>query len=583
MLANLRIASASRPHASTDYGLGIHPNLGGSSMAGALDGLKQITELANPKTMRRLMSAGMITARTPLAIATSFPWLVGRGPTLGVILKMNATTVGDKDAIRDRKGSLTWKEVDELSNKVARALTDAGVEPGGKVGLLTRNGREMAAVAFAAQKSGIITCPLNTWAKTRELKAVMANVEPDLVVYDTAHAEQVEKTVAEGVPLVFVGEDKDALQGSVSFDEFIQDFSGSALAPFTLHRGSPKIVIQTSGTTGTPKGASRDASAAGLGALASLLSAVPYRRDDIIVCPAPLFHSFGLATFTFGTAIGATLVLPPKFDAEEVLRLIEEHQATAVSLVPVMIRRIVQLPEEVKRRYDLSSLRIVLASGSAISQDLKKAAMDLFGEVLYDLYGSTEAGWVAIATPEDIKRNPKSLGKPTDGIEVAVFSADGEKLAVGETGELYIKSNYMFEGYTSGESKDERDGYMAIGDLGRLDEDGYLYIESRSDDMVIVGGENVYPIEIEDVIESIDSVSEVTVLGVEDEEYGQVLAAFVVGDVTEDDVIAACKDELASYKVPKRIKIVGELPRTSTGKVLKRELVDELESAEELD
>ena len=552
-------------------------------MAGPLDGVKQIAELANPKTMKRLMSAGMITPKTPLAVATSFPWLIGRGPTLGVILKMNATVVGDKDAIRDRKGSITWSELDELSNKVARALQEAGVEPSGKVGLLTRNGREMAAVAFAAQKVGIITCPLNTWAKTRELKAVMANVEPDLVVYDTAHAEQVEKTVAEGVPLVYVGEEKDALDGSISFEDFIDGQSGSSLPPFTRHRGSPKIVIQTSGTTGTPKGASRDSSAAGLGALASLLSAVPYQRDDVILCPAPLFHSFGLATFTFGTAIGATLVLPPKFDAEEVLKLIEEHKATAVSLVPVMIRRIIQLDDEVKHKYDLSSLRIVLASGSAISTDLKKAAMDLFGEVLYDLYGSTEAGWVAIATPEDIKKNPKSLGKPTDGIEVAVFSPEGDKLGVNETGELFIKSNYMFEGYTSGESKDERDGFMSIGDLGRLDEDGYLYIESRSDDMVIIGGENVYPIEIEDVIESLDKVNEVTVLGVEDEEYGQVLAAFVVGDVTEDDITSTCKEELASYKVPKRIKIVDELPRTSTGKVLKRDLVDKLDSAEELD
>ncbi|MGH2754400.1 MAG: AMP-binding protein [Actinomycetota bacterium] len=545
-------------------------------MAGALDGVKQLRDLTNPRNVRRLFAAGMITPATPIAVGAALPWLLGRGPTLGVLVRINAISVGSKDAIRDRRGSMTWKELDMASNKVARALERAGVEPGGKVGLLLRNGREMAATAFAAQKAGIIVCPLNTWAKTKELKAVMANVEPVLLVYDTAHAEQVEKTVSEGVSLVYVGERSEALEGSISFEDFIEGCSGAPLPPFTLHRGSAKIVIQTSGTTGTPKGASRDASAAGIGALASLLGSVPYRRDDVIVCPAPLFHSFGLATFTFGTAIGATLVLPPKFDPEEVLRLIEEHKATAVSLVPVMIRRIVSLPDEVKHRYDLSSVRIVLASGSAISQDLKKAAMELFGEVLYDLYGSTEAGWVAIATPDDIKENPKSLGKPTDGIEVAVFSPDGEKLPPGETGELFIKSDYMFEGYTSGESKDERDGYMSIGDLGRLDEDGYLYVESRSDDMVVVGGENVYPIEVEDVIESLSGVNEVTVLGIEDDEYGHVLAAFVVGNVTEDDVIGACKQELASYKVPKRVKVVDELPRTSTGKVLKRDLVDQL-------
>ncbi|MFP5297719.1 MAG: AMP-binding enzyme, partial [Actinomycetota bacterium] len=190
----------------------------------------------------------------------------------------------------------------------------------------------------------------------------------------------------------------------------------------------------------------------------------------------------------------------------------------------------------------------------------------------------TEAGWVAIATPEDIRTKPKSLGRPVEGIEVAIFDKDGNRCEPETTGEIYVRSNVMFEGYTSGDRKDERDGFMSIGDLGRLDEDGHLYVESRSDDMVIVGGENVYPIEIEEVIESVDGVSEVTVLGIEDDEYGHVLAAFVVGSVSEDEVRAACKDELASYKVPRKIEILDELPRTSTGKVLKRELITRVTS-----
>jgi fatty-acyl-CoA synthase len=209
--------------------------------------------------------------------------------------------------------------------------------------------------------------------------------------------------------------------------------------------------------------------------------------------------------------------------------------------------------------------------------------MDLFGDVLYDLYGSTEIGWVTIATPEDMRKHEKTVGKPVPGIDVAVFSKEGDKLPTNETGELFVKSDILFEGYTSGQAKDERDGYMSIGDLGRLDDDGYLFIEGRADDMVVIGGENVYPIEVEEVIESMSGVDEASVLGVADEEYGEVLAAFVVGSVSEDDVISNCKEELASYKVPKRVEVLGELPRTSTGKVLKRELIARLDGADELD
>jgi acyl-CoA synthetase (AMP-forming)/AMP-acid ligase II len=357
----------------------------------------------------------------------------------------------------------------------------------------------------------------------------------------------------------------------------------SPLFPFTRNPGSPKVIIHTSGTTWTPKGASRDSTAAGAGALANLLSVVPYHRDDVVVCPAPLFHSFGLATVTFATALGMTLVLPEKFDPEGSLQLVEKHSATAASFVPVMIKRILALDKKVTSRYDLSSLRIVMASGSAMSPDLRKDAMALFGDVLYDLYGSTEVGWVTIATPDDMKHNPKTVGKPVPGTEIAIFSREGEKLPAGETGELFIKSNILFEGYTSGDSKDEREGYMSIGDLGRVDEEGYVFIEGRADDMVVIGGENVYPIEVEELIEGIDGVTEAAVLGVTDDEYGEVLAAFVAGSVSPEQVTKVCKSELASYKVPRRVEKVDELPRTSTGKVLKRKLIESLDGAEPLD
>ncbi|MBW3594065.1 MAG: AMP-binding protein [Actinobacteria bacterium] len=552
-------------------------------MSSPLDTVRLLTESLHPRTVKTLWDAGAMDARSPVVLGRALPWIIGRGPSLGVVSHMNAIAVGDKVAIHDRNGSETWAELDGRANKVAHALASSGVAPGDRIALLLRNGREMAELALGAQKIGVVCCPLNTWAKPKELKVTLEQADPTILVYDSQHSEQVERCDTSLIELVHVGEDEAALGGSAPYEGWIADQPHKAPPPFTRDRGTAKVVIHTSGTTGTPKGAQRDASAAGLGALADLVSVVPYRRDDVVFCPAPLFHSFGLATFTFATGLGATMVMPQKFDPEDSLRQIEEYRATAASFVPVMIQRILRLDDDIKRRYDLSSLRIVMASGSAMSPELRRAAMELFGDVLYDLYGSTEVGWVTIATPEDMKKHAKTVGKPVRGIDVAVFSKDGDKLPTNETGELFIKSNILFEGYTSGESKDERDGYMSIGDLGRLDDDGYLFVEGRADDMVVVGGENVYPVEVEEVIESIGGVNEAAVVGVADEEYGEVLAAFVAGTVSEDEVTSRCKEELASYKVPKRVEVLDELPRTSTGKVLKRELIAKLDGAEDLE
>jgi fatty-acyl-CoA synthase len=496
---------------------------------------------------------------------------------------MHAVVLGDKPAIHDRHGTLSWKQLDERANRAANMLEDLGLRGNDRVAMVLRNGREIVEVALGAQKLGIIACPLNTWAKPKELAATLEQSDPKVLVYDTKHLEQIEKVVTGDIDLVAVGERGDMLPGSLYYEDLIEAASASPPRPFARNTGAAKIVIHTSGTTGTPKGAARNASAAGLGTLANLISRVPYRRDDVIFCPAPMFHSFGLATFTFGAALGATLVLPEKFDPEGSLEWIDKYKATAASFVPVMMRRIVSLDEDVKSRYDLSSLRIVMASGSVLSTDLRKAATELFGEVLYDLYGSTEIGWVAIATPDDMKSRPKTVGMPVEGIDVAVFSNEGQLLPANETGELYVKSSILFEGYTSGEQKDERNGYMAIGDFGKLDDDGYLFVESRTDEMVVVGGENVYPIEVEQVIEGVDGVNEVTVLGVADEEYGEVLAAFVVGTADVGSIEQTCKAELASYKVPKRIEVLDELPRNATGKVVKRDLIAQLDGAAPLE
>ncbi len=539
-----------------------------------MGGLEQVAEFLHPRTLKQLIRAGALSPMTPLAVGKSLPWLLGRGASLGILSAMNAVTVGDKPAVHDRRGSVTWRELDKRVNRMSNSLGAVGVNPGDHVAMLLRNGREWAEVALAAQRIGVVACPLNTWAKPKELAATIRNSRPHVLFYDTAHAAQVEECAPDNVPLVSVGDQAGSLKGSIPYEDLIAEHGEHPPAPFVRHRGTPKVIIQTSGTTGTPKAASRDATAAGMGVLANLMSVVPYRRDDVVYCPVPLFHSFGLATFTFATALGATLVLPERFDPEGSLELIDEHRATAASFVPVMVRRILSLDEDVKSRYDLSSLRIVMASGSVLSNEVRRGATELFGSVLYDLYGSTEAGWVAIATPGDMLIETHTVGRPVPGIEVKAMSATGEMLPNGEVGELFVRSKVMFEGYISGEdSKTGEDGWMSIGDLGHVDDDGFLYVEGRADDMVVVGGENVYPVEVERVIEDIPGVNEVAVVGLPDEEYGQILAAFLAGSVGEDEVAEACRKELASYKVPRRIEIMDELPRNATGKILKRELL----------
>jgi fatty-acyl-CoA synthase len=544
-------------------------------MAGALAGLKQVSGIMRPSAVKTLANAGMLEPKGSLALARTLPWLLGRGPSLGLMSQMHGSALREKTAVIDRNGELNWGELDHRANQAGRAFNSLGLRGSDRVATLLRNGRESLEVALGAQKWGYICCPLNTWAKPKELKSLMATADPKILVYDTAHAEQVQKCVPEDVALAFVGDPDKALPGSMEYEALLEEQVPGPPPPFTRDAGSAKVIIHTSGTTGTPKGAARNSSDAGVAALANLLQVVPYHRDDIVFCPAPVFHSFGLATVTFATVVGMTMVLPEKFDPEGSLRMIEEHKASAASFVPVMIKRIVTLDDEIKSKYDVSSLRVVMASGSAMGEDLRKAALETFGDTLYDLYGSTEAGWVAIARPDDIKKKPKSVGKPVPGIDVAIFSKEGERQPKDETGEIFVKSDVMFEGYTSGDERDEREGYMSIGDLGHLDDDDFLFIEGRADDMVVVGGENIYPIEIEEVIGGIAGVDDVTVMGVPDDEYGEVLGAFVVGNVDPDKVKKVCKDELASYKVPRRVEIIEELPRTSTGKVVKRELLEQ--------
>jgi acyl-CoA synthetase (AMP-forming)/AMP-acid ligase II len=420
-----------------------------------MDELRKLIGVLKPATVRRLAEMGIFDPRRVVAGAAALPWVIGRGASLGSLCQIQATSRPGRTAIVDRHGALTWWELDGRVNALAHAYASLGVEPGDQVALLLRNGRELCESLLAAGKTGVVAAPLNTWARSRELGAILDRARPALCVYDTRHAPQLDGVVPEGVRLVHVGPDDAALAGSLAYTDVLGTESSLPPSPMARDRGSNTVLIHTSGTTGTPKAAARSAGTAGAAALLGLLDAIPYRHDDVMYIPNPLFHALGLGVFGVGMGTGATMVLPDAFDPRRALEDMARHRATVASFVPVMLRRILDLDDPPD--LDLSALRVVLVSGSALPRDLRRRAIDRFGEVLYDMYGSTEAGWIAIATPETMRIAPDSVGKPVAGVEVAILDATGDPVTGGK-GEVHVRSGALFDGYASGEDSAERGG-----------------------------------------------------------------------------------------------------------------------------
>jgi fatty-acyl-CoA synthase len=298
-----------------------------------------------------------------------------------------------------------------------------------------------------------------------------------------------------------------------------------------------------------------------------------------------MFHALGFMQAIVGVGLGSTLVVRRRFDPETTLDSLEEHKATAMVVVPVMLARIVDVGEDEIKQRDTSALRIIFVSGSALGADLAKRAMNAFGPVVYNLYGSTEIAYATIATPEDLKDEPGTAGKVVRGSIVKLFDEDGKEVPAGESGRIFVGNFSQFEGYTGGGNKDMLQGLMASGDVGHFDSEGRLFVDGRDDEMIVSGGENVFPAEVEELLGSHQDITEAAAIGVDDEKFGQRLKAFVVlregARLSEDDVKGYVKENLANYKVPREIVFLDELPRNPTGKVLKRELAEDGENGEE--
>jgi acyl-CoA synthetase (AMP-forming)/AMP-acid ligase II len=510
--------------------------------------------MLRPVRPDRLMRAGVAFAR----------W----GTTPATAAVVNAITRADQTALIDADGPLTWQELDRHTNAIARGFAELGLGAGGRIGILCRNGSGLVEATIASSKLGAHALMLNTSFSAAELRGVLEREEPRVIVHDEEFTDMVREAAPTGARRVVVGEG-----GAQSLAELRDEQLESPVDP-PPEEG--RMVILTSGTTGAPKGA-RIARAAGLEPLAWFLKVVPLDAGAAYLIPSPLFHAHGLGQFTIGTALGCTILLPRSFDAEETLALIERHRAEAMAVVPTMLSRIMDLDPEVRRRYDTSSLRVVVCSGSALDPKLSRSFMAEFGPVLYNLYGSTEVAWATIATPDDLLQAPGTVGRPPPHTRLEILDEEGNRLPPGATGHIFVAHEMLFEGYTDPTKDRERvQGMLTPGDLGHVDEQGRLFIDSREDDMIVSGGENVYPGQVEEVLRQHPDVADAVVVGVEDERFGQRLVAFVVpragSGLGEEEVLRFSRENLARFKVPREVHLRDDLPRNALGKVLRREL-----------
>jgi acyl-CoA synthetase (AMP-forming)/AMP-acid ligase II len=494
----------------------------------------------------------------------------GASPALGSAA--NAITNPDRTAIIDEAGTLTWEQTHRRSNALARALRDEGVGLGDGVAIMCRNHRYFIEATMACAKLGAVALYLNTAFAGPQLTDVLERESPAALIYDQEFTDLL-SGAAKGVRRFVAWEAREGTD-ETTLEQLTSNAHAEDLEAPPEHG---RYIILTSGTTGTPRGAQRS-QPEGLSALAALLSKIPRRHHETVMIAAPLFHSWGFLHFALSLPTAATMVLRPKFDPEDTLRATAEHRARVLAVVPVMMQRILALPEEVKRRFDLSALEVTAASGSALPGELATNWMDEFGDNLYNLYGSTEVAWATVATPEDMRAAPGTAGRPPRGTVIRIVDENGEDLPQGETGRIFIGNQMAFEGYTGGGDKEHLGELLSSGDVGHFDEDARLFIDGRDDEMIVSGGENVFPREVEDLLSDHEGVVEAAAIGVEDEQFGQRLRAFVVtedrADVSEEDLQSHVKANLARYKVPREIVFVDELPRNATGKVLKRELAE---------
>ena len=520
-----------------------------------------------------LMRSRMIAPMRPDRYLGMARILRDYGPhaTTGFALAANRNP--DGAGLVDERGSLTWREIQERADALAVGLTQLSDAPPTAVAILCRNHRGFVDAFLATSRLGVPGLLLNTGFSGPQIADVLEREQASLIVLDEEFAgllAEARERIPRLTEVLSWVDDESETHSAATAGQLIDTHRGER----PPHARPGKVVLLTSGTTGTPKGANR--SGGGPEELAAMLERIPWHGGQTIVVAAPTFHAWGFGQLVIAATMTNTVVLRRRFDPEATLALAEENHAAGIALVPVMLERIMELPAAVLDKYTLKDLRFVSASGSRMRGEAVIAFMDRFGDKVYNSYNATEAGQISVASPEDLRHSPDTAGRPVAGTTVRLVDDDGNDVPTGEVGRIVLRGASEFDGYTTGDTKASLDGWMVSGDVGRMDADGRLYVVGRDDDMIVSGGENVYPVEIERTIGELPAVREVVVVGVDDEKFGQRLAAYVVptsADALDADAVRThVKSQLAGYKVPRDVVLLDELPRNASGKVVVRDL-----------
>jgi acyl-CoA synthetase (AMP-forming)/AMP-acid ligase II len=505
------------------------------------------------------------------------------------ILSVYARSQPDKPGVVDDRpdGTVrtwTYAELDAQANRVANLLLSLGAGPDRKVLWCGPNSPEVVAVMSATRKIGAVAVPLNYRLTPEEALYVINHSDAEIAYVDHEHAPmfaalrgQLEKVRH----IIVVGAPAGQAPGGMLTDA---DIAAASAEPPDLGDavGAGGTMIYTSGTTGKPKGAVR-AGPPDPDVMGGLLNLLGYRPDDVYITTGPLYHSGPSAFMAAGMLFGQTVILQRKFDAEDWLRLVDKYRVTSTFSAPAPVRMICALDKTVKDRYDRSSMRVMIANAAPWSYALKQQYVaDFPPGSLFEVYGSTELGVDTVLLPEDQMRKPGSCGRPAPGIEIMLVGGDGHEVTgtgPDHPGEVFIRSKVTFDAYYKNDASyqsNSRGDFHTVGDIAYWDDEGYLYICDRKTDMIISGGMNIYPAEIEAALDQHPEVYDVAVFGIPSDEWGEIVHATVVrspgSSLTAEEVTAFARDHLAGYKVPRSVDFTAELPRTGSGKILKRQL-----------
>jgi acyl-CoA synthetase (AMP-forming)/AMP-acid ligase II len=507
--------------------------------------------------IRALLRSRLIAPPGPPALLRVVREIARGGTNLATLLGIAAARWPSQTALIDDDGAIGYRELLSQTESLANVLRRRGAGSGQAIGILCRNGRGFAKAAFSAAMTGADVVLLNTDFRAEALASAMSSHQIRMLVCDNEFADRARAAGDDVIVIDPAGVDARDGRRSVA--------------------SAGRIVLLTSGTTGKPKGVPRKpevASALGVGA--SILDRTGLRTGSRIAVPVPMFHGLGFGTLVLTVGLGGTVLTHRRFDAEATLTQASEHRAHAMTVVPVMLARILDLPDDVRARNPLPSLRVVLSSGARLEPDLARRFMDAYGDVIYNGYGSSEVGIGALATPTDLREAPETVGRPVVGCKVRILDEDGVPVGPDVTGRVFVGSELTFDAYTGGETKDVIGDMTDTGDMGYLDRVGRLFIVGREDDMIVSGGENVYPRAVENALSELPEVADNAVIGVPDEDYGERLAAFVVpqpdADIREESVREYLKEKVSRFEQPRDIKIVEKIPRNPAGKVVRGEL-----------